>query len=296
MCIKTVERYADCRCIYYSHAIDPCPAYGRHDVTVREVLIGHACDEHSVSNSRKALINDLKDLEMSSGASQSEAEFSHHDDTASLKAAPVDYHQYTRTESARPAEFAIESLLRSQLMEKFQRVPGRWEQFIPAGDLEKVMSIDAVTKVLQNRGPADILHEVYQHAKKTLAILLIMRELDALQGFITEGLRDDVLPLAMSTIDSPEDQKPYPSFSGWDLDTKLKFFSLQWMLLAPVFSLGDHLKVHDEAVLPFLSIQAIASSPFRAVHQVVIHDDHEKFQQPGWSGITEVSVNIKHQV
>lgn len=49
MCIKVVERYAVCRCIYYTHSIDPCPAYGRHDVKVKEVLVGYTCTRHSAT-------------------------------------------------------------------------------------------------------------------------------------------------------------------------------------------------------------------------------------------------------
>lgn len=49
MCIKVIERYAVCRCVYYSHSIDPCPAYGRHDVKIKEVLVGYTCTRHSVT-------------------------------------------------------------------------------------------------------------------------------------------------------------------------------------------------------------------------------------------------------
>lgn len=54
MCIKVVERYAVCRCIYYSHAVDACPAYGRrgHNVKTQEVLVGYTCTRHSAHGSR----------------------------------------------------------------------------------------------------------------------------------------------------------------------------------------------------------------------------------------------------
>ena len=55
MCIKVIERYAVCRCIYYSHAVDACPAYGRHDVKLREVLVGYTCSRHSVTSSQPAM-------------------------------------------------------------------------------------------------------------------------------------------------------------------------------------------------------------------------------------------------
>lgn len=54
MCFKVIERYAVCRCIYYSHAVDPCPAYGRRDhvVKTREVLVGYTCSRHSQTSSQ----------------------------------------------------------------------------------------------------------------------------------------------------------------------------------------------------------------------------------------------------
>lgn len=54
MCIKIVERYAVCRCIYYSHAVDACPAYGRrgHSIKTQEVLVGYTCSRHTVNRSR----------------------------------------------------------------------------------------------------------------------------------------------------------------------------------------------------------------------------------------------------
>lgn len=52
MCIKVIERYAVCRCLYYSHAVDPCPAFGRHEVKLKEVLVGYACSNHLATGSQ----------------------------------------------------------------------------------------------------------------------------------------------------------------------------------------------------------------------------------------------------
>ncbi|KAF1993881.1 hypothetical protein P154DRAFT_549338 [Amniculicola lignicola CBS 123094] len=49
MCYRVVERYSVCRCLYYQHAVDPCPNHGQHGHTVQEktVLVGYACGSHS---------------------------------------------------------------------------------------------------------------------------------------------------------------------------------------------------------------------------------------------------------
>jgi len=47
MCLRVVERYAVCGCIYHVHGIDACSAYGRHSVADRIVHVGYACPTHS---------------------------------------------------------------------------------------------------------------------------------------------------------------------------------------------------------------------------------------------------------
>ena len=51
MCKQTYERYAECGCPYYKHAIDPCSECGRkgHTVSVRLIDVGYKCREHDRS-------------------------------------------------------------------------------------------------------------------------------------------------------------------------------------------------------------------------------------------------------
>ena len=73
MCIKIIERYAVCKCIYYSHSIDACPAYGRrdHPVRTREVLVGYTCSKHSVNGSQSYRGYDYPDSGYASGSHRS---------------------------------------------------------------------------------------------------------------------------------------------------------------------------------------------------------------------------------
>jgi len=50
--MRVVERYAVCKCVYYTHGIDQCSAYGRrgHAVQDKTVLVGHTCPHHSNAN------------------------------------------------------------------------------------------------------------------------------------------------------------------------------------------------------------------------------------------------------
>ena len=53
MCVQTYERYAECGCPYYKHAIDPCSKCDRegHTVSVRIIDVGYKCREHDRSRS-----------------------------------------------------------------------------------------------------------------------------------------------------------------------------------------------------------------------------------------------------
>ncbi|RPA85555.1 hypothetical protein BJ508DRAFT_322592 [Ascobolus immersus RN42] len=48
MCLRVVERYAVCGCIYYVHGVDQCRQFGMlgHEVEDKVVLVGHSCQAH----------------------------------------------------------------------------------------------------------------------------------------------------------------------------------------------------------------------------------------------------------
>jgi hypothetical protein len=46
MCIRVIEKWAVCGCIYYTHAVDACPAYGQHGVSDKVIHVGYACPKH----------------------------------------------------------------------------------------------------------------------------------------------------------------------------------------------------------------------------------------------------------
>lgn len=54
MCIKIVERYAVCQCIYTTHAVDPCSRVGLrdHNIILKEVLVGYTCPRHSATGAK----------------------------------------------------------------------------------------------------------------------------------------------------------------------------------------------------------------------------------------------------
>ncbi|KAK2609443.1 hypothetical protein N8I77_002940 [Diaporthe amygdali] len=54
MCFQVLELYSACRCLYYQHAVDRCPEYGKrgHNINQRKILVGYACFDHSRENAQ----------------------------------------------------------------------------------------------------------------------------------------------------------------------------------------------------------------------------------------------------
>lgn len=267
MCIKIVERYALCRCIYFSHQVQACPVYGRrgHKIKTQEVLVSYACSRHTVNQDANGFIDDAKDLSIRSEDSAAENALDGREDR--LKGISI--------------EAAIDSPLRGQLLAKFQKVYDTDEHFIPAGDLDQVLTSHAIKAELQSHGLEDLYSFVYQRAKRIFALLLMIRKLDALQYLIKEDLGDELLPVADSASESHSDKRLQAAFSGWDFNTRKQFSEIQWTVLAPVFSGAEHLKLDDNARLPFIKTNRIASGAFGSVHRVEIHRDHERFEKFG---------------
>jgi hypothetical protein len=47
MCIRIIEKYAVCGCIYHIHGVDACAAYGQHAVADKVISVGYTCPMHA---------------------------------------------------------------------------------------------------------------------------------------------------------------------------------------------------------------------------------------------------------
>ncbi|KAL9071967.1 MAG: hypothetical protein Q9161_003899 [Pseudevernia consocians] len=185
----------------------------------------------------------------------------------------------TTVELTAALETLIDSPLRDRLLAKLQKVFDTDEQFLPASDLDEILTSHAIEGELLSHGLEDVSSFVFRRAKKIFAILVVIRQLDVLQDLIKEELGDELLPLANPATSSLEDNKLRSALSKWDLDTIKGFFEFQWTLLSPIFSEGKHLKLDDDAILPFIKSEPIANGAYGGVHCVEIHSDHEIFEK-----------------
>lgn len=283
MCWKVVERYTICRCIYYVHSVDACPAYGRrgHIIKLQDVLVGVYCSRHKLGPKLDPSTARWS-VDESSGSAESAltdpSTYSIDERSAFAESALTDHEDCLKEPNI---EIAIDCSLRGQLLAKSEKVFDTDEQFIPAGDLEQVFTGHAINAELQSHGLEELCPFVSQRAKKLFAILLVIRKLGALQNLVKEDLGDELLPVLYSALQSLADERLRAAFSGWDLDTRKEFSEMQWTVLVPVFFEAEHLKLDDKARLPFIKTNRIASGGFGSVHRVEIHRDHEKFEKSG---------------
>lgn len=252
-----------CPCTYYIHAVDACPAYGRrgHSIKTQVVRVGYTCSQHRLTSQPTGVSDYAQDLSTRREESPRKNALEAHKDR--LQGTDI--------------KTAIGSPLRTKLLRKVKRVFDTDENFIPAGDFEQVLTCRAIKAELQSHGLEDLYSFVYKRAKKIFAILLVICKLDALHDFVKEDLGDELLPVADSALESLSDERLQAAFSNWDLDTRKQFSEVQWTVLVPVFSEAEHLKLDDNARLPFIETNTIASGSFGSVHRVEIHSDHDNF-------------------
>ena len=60
MCIRLIEVYAACHCLYFEQEVQPCASYGQkgHVITVQYIPVGYLCESHARTgrlNQRHAL-------------------------------------------------------------------------------------------------------------------------------------------------------------------------------------------------------------------------------------------------
>ncbi|KAI5781284.1 hypothetical protein EDC01DRAFT_619784 [Geopyxis carbonaria] len=57
MCIRITERYAVCKCLYFTHGVDPCQSVAQHGHPVQDktVLVGYACSAHTPAGAPGAM-------------------------------------------------------------------------------------------------------------------------------------------------------------------------------------------------------------------------------------------------
>lgn len=162
-------------------------------------------------------------------------------------------------------------------------------------------SIDSRSRSFLPRSQLATLAEsfqIFEGARRTLAVLILLDKLAYVTVFISEGFKDSWLPVRK--IDFQEDRPCFTKrtnstimafkrcFKDWAAKDIEAFMETQWMALSPFFEKSaNDISLYDfdsDAILPFMEDELDGTSPRRAggygiVRRVKIHSSHHDFDQ-----------------
>ena len=180
------------------------------------------------------------------------------------------------------------SSLRERLLQTVQMTYA-YMRFIPAGDLENIITKACVEKELLDQGLNAYTPYVLEHARKIFVILVLIRMLHRLPSFVGNGVDDKSLPLAGTVFELAKRSENSSPSSWLNLDAIQDFLEMQWIVLAPVFSQGSHLELADEMILPFIDARQINAGAFGTVQKIKIHHDHDRLDNASSSTSQQVN-------
>jgi hypothetical protein len=162
--------------------------------------------------------------------------------------------------------------------------------FVPAGALEQLLTDDVVRATIR-RSTIDAskreetINIVISGAHKIFAILILQGKQYLIQKFIEQdqfqkGPLDGKLP-----ISEPVLQEVLGKAAG------TRFWSNQWMFIAPVFRYDlSHRKLEDAVILPFTKTSNIGEGAFGVVSEVQLHPLHQGIEEPRNGGCVSLLV------
>jgi hypothetical protein len=177
-----------------------------------------------------------------------------------------------------------ETNLRLRLENAFVRQE-RGDRFLPAGELERLLTEQAIRQTILASNPnspilADALSatrpgDPSSHSlRKLFAILTLLDRVSDISRFLSKGVRDESLPISEKLLKD--------IWSEDDPQTPTEFHKTQWQVLAPFFETGSagsprvfHYLLDDRAILPFYSPNDTSiRRGYRRVRKVRIHESH----------------------
>jgi hypothetical protein len=197
-------------------------------------------------------------------------------------ALPADVRTSSSTRTCRLQTSVIKRSIASAL-------DGEGKDFLPADDLEDLISEDNVSAVLEEAGIEqtelnDLVKFVLLDAKKTFATLLCIQKVATIQDFLRGGFTDEDLPIGMEsgTTENVVSLQPrhnpgsWAMFKTWNL-LDISYFRLyQWRFLVPIFDLQSKFEyaLEEGRLLPFTKRLDTISSHFSTVHRMIVHPAH----------------------
>lgn len=169
--------------------------------------------------------------------------------------------------------------------------PGSFQWFIPHDALETMICesvvMEILTAFLDIEDASYYTQVVLSGAKRLFATLILIRKSVAIRALLDERVADDSLPLKLETLHErstliQQSGEHIKSFEDWSDDSIEEFYLKQWWNLSPIFKVGRHYELNENAVLPFVPFTHDKSTPPKQggnseVFPVRIHPAHHDF-------------------
>lgn len=172
---------------------------------------------------------------------------------------------------------SIGSMIRRSLLSEHSNEQER--QFLPRGEMERILSYERVYTVLAEAGmrQIDVGNDICGKSKdqkriKILTILLLLEKLQYIVEFLQHEIFDNQLPL----------QRNSELFGNWRRPDIDNFLDRQYVVLAPVldFTTMDHKSFPHGTPMPFLiPLEWTSQGRHGQVCKVKIHDQHQEWGQ-----------------
>ncbi|KIN06737.1 hypothetical protein OIDMADRAFT_113810, partial [Oidiodendron maius Zn] len=129
--------------------------------------------------------------------------------------------------------------------------------------------------------------KTYQYAPHLFATLAFIKRGADICALLDEGITDETLPLVRKQDDRSalyrKDGTPIKAMKTWQWKHLEKFDRVQWWIISHVFNYGEHYRLDEKTILPFIPLGANEGTlvkkqgGYSELYPVRIHSAHHKF-------------------
>jgi hypothetical protein len=152
--------------------------------------------------------------------------------------------------------------------------------FVPYQALNKVITESATREALLDCKTAiehldELVHHITKGARAVFAILLLIRKAEYTSHFT----KNDQFQLNTSPLDNKIPFRRDVLARILPHGTSQEFYEKQWEFAAPVFARTTLPRaLETDTILPILKDTPIGEGGFGAVHEILIHASHQRFE------------------
>ncbi|KAF2734669.1 kinase-like protein [Polyplosphaeria fusca] len=178
------------------------------------------------------------------------------------------------------------TFLSSQLIPALQDSPLNSKKFLPLDFLNESITKKTIWAELPHTWQVtsyNLADNTLKSAKKVFAILVLIDQAKAIKDLLSEGLNDDLLPLALygdgttGILQTNDGKTTFHTFARkYKANSAFLFVEKQWLMQAPIMETkGEEMTLHPECPLPFTETDIIGQGQSSIVLKAHLHRAHQ---------------------